>query len=470
VTTRDRLRRPDDRRSPRGDALRIDLTEIEADDQLEQTVDAGPRSLSERLYTARDAKGVDLYRAERDTKIRARYLAAMERGDWRELPETVYVKGFLRNYALYLGLDPDDVLEQWRQERGESPMPESAIAVPRPLSAPRKPLTVGPYAVVATLMVVIVLVFAGYIGSQLLRFARPPEVAVSQPQAAVTTVAAEATTYTLRGTATAGATIEISVAGSEQPIRATAGPDGRWSAVVELRRGKNEFTVSARDPETGKVAEEGSPLVITVPFAVVEAPTLTVESPSDGAAVENGAIPVSGRATNAATVTVAATYAGPATEPASGGKAPDAPPTVDPVTVEPADDGTFSVPFELSQGRWNIAVTATSGEQKSTTVSRAVIVQFRGVNLVVAIKNGRAWLKVWIDGKVSKVTGTAGRVYGDGKVLTFNAKRTIEVRTGQSSSTYFTLNGQDLGHLSEQGNPETWLFAPPDPPLQTNRR
>ena len=36
-------------------------------------------SLPERLYAARERKGVDLYRAERDTKIRSRYLAALER-------------------------------------------------------------------------------------------------------------------------------------------------------------------------------------------------------------------------------------------------------------------------------------------------------------------------------------------------------------------------------------------------------
>ena len=80
--------------------------------------DAGPgrhrpsrrRRLPERLYAARERKGVDLYRAERDTKIRARYLGALERGDYRELPGAVYTKGFLRNYALYLGLDPEEVL------------------------------------------------------------------------------------------------------------------------------------------------------------------------------------------------------------------------------------------------------------------------------------------------------------------------------------------------------------------------
>src|SRR6478672_13979033 len=83
--------------------------------------------LPERLLAARERKGVDLYRAERDTKIRARYLAALERGDWRELPGSVYTKGFLRNYALYLGLDPDEILLQWRSERGDDRPSEPVI-------------------------------------------------------------------------------------------------------------------------------------------------------------------------------------------------------------------------------------------------------------------------------------------------------------------------------------------------------
>jgi hypothetical protein len=94
---------------------------------------------------------------------------------------------------------------------------------------------------------------------------------------------------------------------------------------------------------------------------------------------------------------------------------------------------------------------------------------YSGVNLVIDVKGSTAWLKVWVDGKVSKVTGAAGQVYSPGKTLTFRAQRTIEVRTGKSSATFFTLNGENLGRMSRQSNPETWLFAPPDPPVQTDR-
>ena len=67
-------------------------------------------------------------------------------------------------------------------------------------------------------------------------------------------------------------------------------------------------------------------------------------------------------------------------------------------------------------------------------------------------------------------TSAAGRVYNDGKTLTFNAKKSIEVRTGSSGVTKFALNGTSLGALGRSGTPETWLFEPPAKPELTQRR
>ena len=62
-------------------------------------------------------------------------------------------------------------------------------------------------------------------------------------------------------------------------------------------------------------------MIITVPFLVIEAPTLTVDQPADGATYENGAIPVQGRTTNAASVVVSAVYDRPGRAP-RGSSAP----------------------------------------------------------------------------------------------------------------------------------------------------
>jgi cytoskeletal protein RodZ len=428
----------------------------------------GP-SLPERLYAARERKGVDLYRAERDTKIRARYLGALERGDYKELPGAVYTKGFLRNYALYLGLDPEDVLAQWRHERGDGKEQPPAIVVPRPISAPRKGLTFSPGLVVAALLTVVIVAFGAYLGIQVLRFTKPPTIAVTQPATAVIDVDESVTSYTLEGTTLPGATVSIATPGRE-PYQVTAKSDGEWAAAVDLRRGRNQFDVTSLDPETGKRSEGIVSVFITVPFLLIEAPTLTVDQPSDGASFENGAIPVAGKATNAATVVVSATYVGPSGSP-DGGKATPAPPPAPPsVTAAVADDGTYNTPYELTAGKWMITVTASGQDGKTAALTRAVTVGYKGVNLVVTAKGGRAWIKVWVDGKLDPGVGAAGQVISNGKSLKFTGKDSIEVRTGSSGVTQFTLNGTSLGALGRSGVPETWLFAPPKAPEKTQRR
>lgn len=455
MTTRQHLRRAVS--GDRGDAAR--------------GISAQPApTLPERLYTARERKGVDLYRAERDTKIRARYLGALERGDYRELPGAVYTKGFLRNYALYLGLDPDEVLDQWRREGGDTKEVTPVLAVPRPIAAPRQGLTFSPSLVVFALLTIGVLAFGAYLGVQLLRFAKPPTIAVTNPAAAVVVVDESTTKYMLRGTSSAGATINITTPGRD-PYSVNADASGAWTAGVELRRGRNEFQVSSLDPDTGKRSEETLALFITVPFLVIEAPTLTVDQPTEGATFENGAIPVQGRTTNAKSVVVSAAYmgaTGPA--PAAATATPKPPAAPAPITVTVADDGTFSTPLELTAARWAITVTASSPEGKTQALTRNVSVTYKGVNLVVTVKGGRAWLKAWVDGKLDPRLGVAGSVVGNGKTLTFTGKDSVEVRSGSSGVTYFTLNGTSLGALGRSGTPETWLFAPPAPPEKTQRR
>jgi len=437
---------------------------------------SGP-SLPDRLAAARERKGVDLGRAERDTKIRARYLAALERGDYRDLPGAVYTKGFLRNYAIYLGLDPEDVLRQWRRERGEQASPEPVVVPPRPIAEPPRPLTFSPGVIVAALMTLGVLAFGVYLAVQLLRYARPPELAVTNPPVAVLQVDEGVTTYQLEGSSTAGATIEVTAPGRTQPYRTTALSDGTWSVQVELRRGKNEFEVSAKNPDTGKVTDTPRSIVISVPFLVIQAPTLTVSQPVDGTTYENGAIPVEGMTTNATSVTVVAAYLGrpgssqtPAPPPSPGpGASPAASSPPDGTTVTVEDDGSFSTPLELTEGRWAITITAISDGGKTASLTRSVTVAYQGVTVVVQIKGGNAWIKVWIDGVLDQ-RYLHGQTYRPGKTLTFTGRESVEVLTGSSGSTYFTVNGVVLGSLGRSGVPETWLFAPPSPPTQTGRR
>ena len=440
-------------------------------------------ALPDRLVAARERKGVDLFRAERDTKIRARYLAALERGDYRELPGAVYTKGFLRNYAIYLGLDPEDALRQWRRERGDQIPSEPAVVAPKAVLEAPRPLTFSPSVVVAALMTLAVVGFGIYLAAQLLRFSKPPTLDVTRPVTAVFDANESATTYRLEGTSSPGATVTVAVAPNEPPTyRVTALSDGTWSVAVDVRRGTNQFYIDALDPETGKHAESIQQIIIKVPYLVVQAPTLSVSQPEDGTTFENGAIPVEGVTTNASTVVVRATWLGP---PDGSSPPPTIAPTPTPVpdpsatpgtevpdglTVEVAEDGSFTTPLELTEGRWQITITATSVEGKTASQMRTVTVAYKGVNLVVTIEGGNAWLKVWVDGVVDPRLTQAGKTYRSGDTIVFTGATSVEVRTGSSGATRFTLNGVLLGALGKSGIPETWLFQPPAPPQLTQRR
>ena len=245
-------------------------------DEVWAPADAAEPSLAERLSGARARMGVDIHRAERDTKIRARHLDALERGDPNDLPGAVYTAGFLRSYAAYLGLDPDDAVDQWRRERGGlgvDARPRQPLAVPRAMPAPRRQLTFTRSMAWAALLTAVVAAFAVYLGVQLLRYARPPALVVTEPAAAVLTVDAAATSYVLRGTSVAGAAISITTPGRDRPYRVVAASDATWAAQVDLRRGPNQFDISAADPVTGKTAEQPTQVFIRVPLPAFEAPT-----------------------------------------------------------------------------------------------------------------------------------------------------------------------------------------------------
>ncbi len=66
------------------------------------------------LRERREAMGVTLAEAEVATRIRQKYLAALEADEWQLLPGEVVGRGFLRNYATYLGLEPTEIIEHRR--------------------------------------------------------------------------------------------------------------------------------------------------------------------------------------------------------------------------------------------------------------------------------------------------------------------------------------------------------------------
>jgi hypothetical protein len=93
------------------------------------------KELGSRLMRAREARGLTLEDAERDTRISRRYLQALEAEQFEAIPAPVYARGFLRSYSQYLGLDAQEMLHLFPRDDLEPVAPVHRASVREPLSA-----------------------------------------------------------------------------------------------------------------------------------------------------------------------------------------------------------------------------------------------------------------------------------------------------------------------------------------------
>lgn len=76
--------------------------------------------VGEILKKAREESGRDLKAISQILKIRYDYLHAIEEGDFKLLPEDVYIKGYIREYAEFLNIDPETALQAYAQQKASS--------------------------------------------------------------------------------------------------------------------------------------------------------------------------------------------------------------------------------------------------------------------------------------------------------------------------------------------------------------
>ncbi len=82
------------------------------------------------LRKAREQRGYTLDDIQETTKIRKRYLEAIETGDYKVLPGSFYVRAFVKTYAETVGLDAEEVLRLYQKELPKVAEPETAAIEP----------------------------------------------------------------------------------------------------------------------------------------------------------------------------------------------------------------------------------------------------------------------------------------------------------------------------------------------------
>ena len=102
----------------------------------------GMGELGTWLVRAREARGLTLEDADRDTRISRRYLLALEAEQFDVIPAPVYARGFLRSYSQYLGLDPQEMLALFPRDDEylqSQQAPRASHENPLPATSPSRP-------------------------------------------------------------------------------------------------------------------------------------------------------------------------------------------------------------------------------------------------------------------------------------------------------------------------------------------
>lgn len=427
--------------------------------------------VGEILLTARERKGVDLSRAERETKIRARHLVALESGEIADLPAPVYAKGFLRNYSTYLGLDADEMLARWRKEidQPRSADTPSVKPPPQPITAPSRGFKLTSGLIVALVLATIVFAFVGYVGLQLVRFTQNPEISLSGP--AIRQLQPGAEFVQLSGAGAAGT--QITATGADELVRQTTASDrGQWTLSLPVTKGDNHFTILGTDPET---ARESAPLKViasvdvlntgVVPGDVglvlpegvadtnitgIPSAELTLTQPQPNLRTEDGKVRVVGT-TDAEDVVVSFQWRGNL----------DQEKQAPPATTLPAEAGVFRGTFQVPRGRWYLSVAA------SVDGGYPAVEQ-------VAVKslNEKMLLKVEaVDGQSRvQLTDADGDVIDervlikDGQKKTWRVDPDVILRVGNARAANVTVDGQALGPMGSKPEAKTWRIKQGEKP------
>lgn len=133
------------------------------------------------LIEKRKEKGLEIRDVSLALKIRSEYLLALEEGRYNVFRSEVYLTGFLKNYAKFLGIDSEKILAMYRRENERRNLGDENV-IPK-LGNNGINLTLTPNKIVAILSGLAVLLVLIYLGTYVGRVLKKPEISLTSPVA-----------------------------------------------------------------------------------------------------------------------------------------------------------------------------------------------------------------------------------------------------------------------------------------------
>lgn len=143
--------------------------------------------LGQRFRAAREERGLTLSEVGEQLRIRSVYLAAIEEENWKAIGAPVYIRGFLRTYARFLGLDPEEAVGEFNAASGLAA--SAAAAEIRAASGQR---SMAPLLWIAGIVAIALIGFVIYV------YVSPPRVVTTAQQSAAPSASPTAAAVTAR--------------------------------------------------------------------------------------------------------------------------------------------------------------------------------------------------------------------------------------------------------------------------------
>lgn len=241
-------------------------------------------NVGQRLKLRRQELHVSLAQVELDTKIRGKFLTQLESGDYSKLQNDIYTRGFVQQYAAYLGVSGQLMAEQYVSERGGAI--EAETKAPR-IEKPRRLIVTGRLlGVLLTFLVISGVV--GYLGLQFSSLAAAPRLNLTSPTADATI---DGSSVRIAGNTTPGSDVGV----NDTLVPSDA--NGQFSDILALQGGINIIRISSRSKlgkstlitrniiaHLPKIEQKSSLAVPAAPFVGV-AVLLSVKGGSTGVVV-----------------------------------------------------------------------------------------------------------------------------------------------------------------------------------------
>jgi cytoskeletal protein RodZ len=146
-------------------------------------------TLGEKLKKIRSERRIGLGDISRFTKIQLKYLEDIEEGNYENLPSDVYVKGFLKSYAKFLGVNGESLIRLYQKERGirRNLDKNGNNCIKQPEFLNISPWVFGPKAMIFLTLAILILAGFFYVYRELGSFANNPKLVILAPEANVTT-------------------------------------------------------------------------------------------------------------------------------------------------------------------------------------------------------------------------------------------------------------------------------------------